>query len=106
MGYQVKNISELYYRFTASFDILLQRNVKTEIVRQVFPQLNVKIKSIVLKFCYGKYHANTNPNTNPSRYLLVVYLLFISDLCSIYYITKKNLLYTHSILILTSVDLN
>ena len=54
MGYQVKNISELYYRFTASFDILLQRNVKTEIVRQVFPQLKVKIKSIVLKFCYGK----------------------------------------------------
>ena len=43
---------------------------------------------------------------NPSRYLLVVYLLFISDLCSIYYITKKNLLCTHSILILTSVDLN
>ena len=43
---------------------------------------------------------------NPSRLLLVVYLLFISDLCRIYYITKKNLLCTHSILILTSVDLN
>ena len=27
---------------------------------------------------------------NPSRHLLVVYLLFISDLCSIYYITKKK----------------
>ena len=45
---------------------------------------------------------------NPSRYLLVVYLLFISDLCSMYYITNKKLklLYTHSILMLTSVDLN
>ena len=32
--------------------------------------------------------------------------LFInSDLCSMYYITKKNLLYTHSILMLKFIDL-